>query len=89
MRYTLSQKVGHIARVILAWFATYLLFGFIRFYGTIHTDAVEEQLWSSAPRVYLTQIFLAAVITGVLYGLVDLFVDKPKYQRWYIQGAGT
>ncbi len=82
MRYTLSQKVGHIARVILAWFAAYLLFGFIRFYGTIHVDAVEEQLWSSSPRVYLSQIFLAAVITGVLYGLVDLFVDKPKYQRW-------
>ena len=82
MRYTLSQKVGHIARAILAWFAAYLLFGFIRFYGTINTDAVAEQLWSSAPRVYLSQIFIAAVITGILYGLVDLFVDKPKYQRW-------
>jgi len=82
MRYTLSQKVGHIARVILAWFAAFLLFGFIRFYGTINTDAVTEQLWSSAPRVYVTQLFLAAVITGLLYGMVDLIVDKPKYQRW-------
>ena len=82
MRYTLSQKVGHIARVILAWFAAFLLFGLIRFYGTINTDDIAEQLWSSAPRVYLSQIFIAAVITGFLYGMVDLFVDKPKYQRW-------
>ena len=78
----MSQKVGHIARVILAWFAAFLLFGFIRFYGTINTDDIAEQLWSSAPRVYLSQIFIAAVITGLLYGMVDLFVDKPKYQRW-------
>jgi adenylate cyclase len=82
MRYTLSQKVGHIARVTIAWLVAYLLFGFIRFYGTINTDSVAEQLWSAAPRVYLSQIIVAALITGLLYGLVDLFVDKPKYQRW-------
>lgn len=82
MRYTLAQKVGHIVRVILAWFGVFILFGFFRFYGTINTDDIAEQLWSSAPRVYLSQIFFAAVITGLLYGIVDLFVDKPKYQRW-------
>lgn len=82
MRYTLSQKVGHIARAILAWFGAFLLFGFFRFYGTVNIDTTAEELWSAAPRVYLTQIFTAAVVTGILYGIVDLFVDKPKYQRW-------
>jgi adenylate cyclase len=82
MRYTLSQKVGHIARVILAWFAAFLLFALTRFYGTINADAAAEKLWSSSAYVYVSQIFMAAVITGLLYGMVDLFVDKPKYQRW-------
>ena len=81
MRYTLSEKIGHILRVIIAWFGAYLFLGFIRFYGMISPEVATQSIWSSAPRVYISQILLASIITGILYGLVDIILDRPRYQR--------
>ena len=41
-----------------------------------------DNLVFSAPRVFISQILLAAIITGILYGLVDLVTDRIQFQRW-------
>lgn len=83
MGYTLSQAIGHILRATLAWFLAYLLFGFVRLYGLEAIDPSIPRLWSAdVTGIMIMQITLAAVITGVLYGLVDILTDRITFQRW-------
>ena len=82
MRSTLWQKIGHILRAILAWCLAYFFLGFVRFYGMASPEYATQAIWSSAPRLFISQILLAGIITGVLYGLVDLFTDRIQFQRW-------
>jgi adenylate cyclase len=81
MKHTFIQKLGHIGRVILAWSIAYGLFGFFRMYGM--GDAYEAiQLWDVDLSTYVLQLLLASIITGLLYGAVDLVLDRPAIQRW-------
>jgi len=81
MKYTFREKVLHILKVILAWILAYAALGFFRFYGMNGTDQ-PGRLWSTHPWIYFSQMLLAAIITGILYGIVDLLIQKPRYQRW-------
>ena len=81
MKYTLQDKVLHILKVIVAWILAYAALGFFRFYGMNGSDN-PGRLWSTQPGAWFSQILLAAVITGVLYGTVDQLIQKPRYQRW-------
>ena len=80
MHYTFQQRLAHVLRAILAWTVAYALFGMFRLYGVgelPHVILIEEINLTA----FIAQLFLAAVITGVLYGMVDILLDRPKVQR--------
>ncbi len=82
MRYSLVQKLAHIARITLVWLVAFAIVGFIRFYGMTNDVELAQRVWDADPRVYLSQLLLAGLITGILYAAVDLITDAPRYQRW-------
>ena len=81
MRYTFQEQAFHIAKVILAWVVAFLIMGFFRFYGATGANS-SESIWANKPGDYIWQLVVAALITGLLYGIVDLIMDRPRYQRW-------
>ncbi|MDX1478347.1 MAG: adenylate/guanylate cyclase domain-containing protein [Saprospiraceae bacterium] len=81
MRYTTAQKLAHIGRVIIAWTLAYTFFGFLRMYGIQDLPEAEfAQVWT--PRDLIVQLVVASLATGILYGSLDLLLDRPRIQRW-------
>ena len=80
MYFTFQQKFAHILRSILAWAIAYALFGVLRLYGIGELPHIET-VGSFDLRAFGMQLLLAAVITGFLYGTVDIVMDKPRIQR--------
>ena len=81
MRRTFREKVLHIVKVVVAWLLAYVVFGMIRFYGVVEFEE-QGRIWSTDHSSYILQILIAAVITGILYGIVDLLIERPSFQRW-------
>lgn len=80
MYYTFRQQIAHIGRVVLAWALAYAIFGVIRLYGIAELPHIEATGILDL-RAFILQLLLAAIITGLLYGSVDIFFDRPGIQR--------
>ena len=80
MYYTFRQRVAHVARVMLAWTLAYAVLGVIRLYGIAELPHITA-VGTLDLRAFIMQLMLAALITGMLYGSVDILLDKPVIQR--------
>jgi adenylate cyclase len=80
MYHTFQQRLAHVLRAMLAWMFAYAIFGVVRLYGIgelPHVVAVE----TLDVQAFVLQLLLASVITGLLYGSVDIVLDQPEIQR--------
>jgi adenylate cyclase len=80
MYYTFRQRLIHVLLAILAWAFAYALFGVIRLYGIAELPHVSE-VGTLDMQAFVLQLLLAAIITGLLYGSVDIVLDRPEIQR--------
>ncbi len=80
MYYTFQQRLAHVLLAILAWAIAYALFGIIRLYGITELPHVTSVSTLDA-KAFVLQLLLAAIITGLLYGSVDIVLDRPEIQR--------
>lgn len=80
MYYTFRQRLAHVALAIFAWAIAYALFGIIRLYGIAELPHVTA-IGPFDIQDFVMQLLLAAVITGILYGSVDIILDRPGIQR--------
>jgi adenylate cyclase len=80
MYYTFQQRLAHVLRAILAWVAAYAFLGVLRLYGIGELPHVES-VGMLDVQAFVLQLLLAGIITGFLYGSVDIVMDKPRIQR--------
>ncbi|HLF63971.1 MAG TPA: adenylate/guanylate cyclase domain-containing protein [Saprospiraceae bacterium] len=80
MYYTFQQRLAHVVLTILAWAFAYSIFGVIRLYGIDELPHIAS-VGTLDLNAFILQLLLAAVITGILYGSVDIILDRPEIQR--------
>jgi len=78
MTRTWQEKLSFIGQMILIFIAATLFFHFIRFF-----DIGEYKEFAlDLPRQRFTFLLAIGILGGLIFGIVELNLDRPKLKRW-------